>query len=458
MLIKEFLIDRTIYKTFSVQERKEKTMKKILKIVWISLMTILPFVGCSSESINGTTADQQSSDLNNGIKQTIGIHYNDNGKTSFAKNQHRNIVNDYFKEISARRTNSYPETKTAVIEVVLEAKTGIPTGITDETFYTVDVDSDFPTKYSVQFSDNQGHSFLPSGTSLTAGHWVIVTITVTGIEKSPFDVWFNVGAVDPAMILEYDLTLTSNKTIGLHLRGTLVDVWVNWGDGTAAQHITTAGHHEHTYTTEKKYTVKIEGELNGFGHSSAPATNIKALTAVRSFGALELKSLSHAFSGAVNLTIVPLKFPSTVTNTVSMFRNARAFNQNINSWDVTNIRTIYAMFRKASAFNQPLDCWNISNATNMTSMFRDAKAFNQDISEWNVSHVNNMFAMFRGATNFNQSLHTWNVENVKSMGYMFYQASSFNQDLSEWNVSNVTGYNEFDTGTDAWIKPKPIFP
>ena len=40
----------------------------------------------------------------------------------------------------------------------------------------------------------------------------------------------------------------------------------------------------------------------------------------------------------------------------------------------------------------------------MDSMFKDAKSFNKDISTWNVSKIDVMANIFNGATNFNQDL------------------------------------------------------
>lgn len=75
----------------------------------------------------------------------------------------------------------------------------------------------------------------------------------------------------------------------------------------------------------------------------------------------------------------------------------------------------------------------------MRAMFAGTK-FNQDISSWNTSNVTDMSHMFSGATVFNQPLNTWDVSNVTDMSYMFAgvrdvdgkyykRYSSFNQPL-----------------------------
>jgi surface protein len=51
-----------------------------------------------------------------------------------------------------------------------------------------------------------------------------------------------------------------------------------------------------------------------------------------------------------------------------MFYKASAFNQPLNSWDVSSVVNMDWMFNRASSFNQPLNVWNVSNVTNMASM------------------------------------------------------------------------------------------
>ena len=115
-----------------------------------------------------------------------------------------------------------------------------------------------------------------------------------------------------------------------------------------------------------------------------------------------------------------------------------SFNQNISSWDVSNVTDMFGMFQEASSFNQDLSSWNLNNVTDMRGMFREASSFNQDIGSWDVSSVTTMKSMFYKAEDFNRDLSSWDVSNVTEMSSMFREASSFNGDIGSWDVSNVT--------------------
>ena len=68
---------------------------------------------------------------------------------------------------------------------------------------------------------------------------------------------------------------------------------------------------------------------------------------------------------------------------------------------MSNVRTTSAMFSGAFAFNQDISTWDVHNVRDMTSMFF-ASPFNQDITGWNVSNVEFMNAMF-ASSNFNRT-------------------------------------------------------
>ena len=135
---------------------------------------------------------------------------------------------------------------------------------------------------------------------------------------------------------------------------------------------------------------------------------------------------------------------SNVTDMTRMFYKTNAFNQPIGNWDVSNLTNMSMMFNQSS-FNQPIGNWDVSNVTNMGAMFSNnstnSSVFNQDISNWDVSNVTSMVNMFSFNISFNQPIGNWDVSNVTDMRFMF-RSSFFNQPIGDWDVSNVTTMNK----------------
>jgi surface protein len=149
---------------------------------------------------------------------------------------------------------------------------------------------------------------------------------------------------------------------------------------------------------------------------------------------------------------------TNVTNMGGMFISGAAFNQPIGSWDTANVTSMASMFSGAASFNQNIGSWDTANVTSMASMFRNASTFNQNIGGWDTSSVTTMLEMFDGATAFNQPIGGWDTNNVTSMGAMFRGTTSFNQNLTGWCVGGISSLpGGFSSSSALLAENRPIW-
>ena len=71
-----------------------------------------------------------------------------------------------------------------------------------------------------------------------------------------------------------------------------------------------------------------------------------------------------------------------------------------------------------------------THVTNMSRLFHNQPHFNQDISTWDVSEVKDMSYMFgelaKSTSSFNQDLSAWDMSRVKILAGIFFNAKAFN--------------------------------
>jgi len=173
------------------------------------------------------------------------------------------------------------------------------------------------------------------------------------------------------LILRYDTSLMTGTMVELNLTGS--SFVVDWKDGTVDNNLF------HTYSSDGVYDIEIQsvGDYSITIISNYNYNSNEALTDVLSWDN-SLVGLSHAFEACPNLISVPEFLPNRVSDLSYMFfvyTGGSSFNQDLSTWDTSNVSNMKCMFYGATSFNRDLSTWDTSNVTNMTSMFSRASSF-----------------------------------------------------------------------------------
>ena len=161
--------------------------------------------------------------------------------------------------------------------------------------------------------------------------------------------------------------VTASQTITIPTTGSGYNYTVNWGDGNSSMN--QAGDATHTYTDAGDYEVRISDDfpriyfnVDIFDGDS----NSNSIIAINQWGNRRWTSMEEAFRSATNLAGQASDTPdlSRVTNMAGMFNYAKAFNQDISGWDVSNVTNMESMFSSfPSVFNQDIGRWDVSSVT-----------------------------------------------------------------------------------------------
>lgn len=135
----------------------------------------------------------------------------------------------------------------------------------------------------------------------------------------------------------------------------------------------------------------------------------------------------------------PVEGWSFGTNAIltSMFESSLNFNQNVASWEGSNVMQVDRMFANTTKFQIDLDGVAFDKCVNFTEMFLNA-TFNGSVKDWKFSDVAGISfnSMFENATFFTgKGIDTWNTENVSNFADMFFNATNFNGDITKWDTS-----------------------
>ena len=244
------------------------------------------------------------------------------------------------------------------------------------------------------------------------------------------------------------------------ISSSLYNFIVTWGDGTSSS-ISSSLQPEvtHSYASSGTYTTKMWGTIRGWRYNGTGDRN--KLQSVDKWGGLKFIP-NHNFAGNFrgcnsasfsNVVGVPdLRYTNTLNGCFAENWNLTTVN-NLESWDISGINNIYATFYDCINFDQNVGSWNVSNVTNMGFLFGSnqvLRAFpsnkgkftnggSPSIGNWNVSRVTDMTSMFFNQALFDHDLGKWNVGNCTSFGGMFGMYLSLNTPTQTWTGSFNNG-------------------
>ena len=307
---------------------------------------------------------------------------------------------------------------------------------------------------------------------------------------------------DTRILNRYNGNGDNNKIVlPLHSMGDY-DFYVDWGDGTAEQNVTSynSSNGAHTYGTPGIYQITITGTLSGWGYTNHQAAGSSSSGQVRSefvngsvdmsaqmgklisiqdWGALYFLPASRSqFNYNHNLTYLPTTMFNVPDNgdVSNAFSTCTGFHVpfgpggtgDLSNWDTSKVTNMRGMFSHLyypsvprTTLNLNVGSFNTSNVTNMQGMFTSNYEWNNggspSISGWDTSKVTNFGNMFFFCDRFNQPIGSWDTSSAISMSAMFRLALDFNQDLSNWDTSNVTNMGfmfdratSFDQNLGSW--------
>lgn len=117
---------------------------------------------------------------------------------------------------------------------------------------------------------------------------------------------------------------------------------------------------------------------------------------------------------------------SFVTDTRLLFLDAED-DVDVSSWDMSRVRHTGGMFRNAKKFTgKGIGVWDVGRVIQAMGMFKDAVCFDEDLSSWNVSQVACARNMFAGATAFKgKGVGSWDTSEMSETSFMFMGLPNF---------------------------------
>ncbi len=169
---------------------------------------------------------------------------------------------------------------------------------------------------------------------------------------------------------------------------------IDWDNDMIPDQTGITGDAVHDYGVAGVHTIRIFGTFPRIYINNGVEKD--KILSIDQWGTNAWSSMFFAFFGATNVVNNALDVPnlSNCSFLSLMFASAESIGTGTANWN-----------------------WDTSNITAMEAMFADAFSFDEDISSWNISNVISFLNMFSGVTlsttNYDALLVSWNAQNVQ---------------------------------------------
>ena len=213
--------------------------------------------------------------------------------------------------------------------------------------------------------------------------------------------------------------MTDNETLVIPATSTN-DFWIDWGDGSPAEHITTTNP-SHTYAVAGDYQVVIEGKMTRlFFYNAANKLN---LISIEQGGNTGITTADNIYNGCSNLTEIK------------------------GYWNTSGIANFFSFAYNCSKLTIiETSSWNTQNVTNFNSFAVNCSLLTElDVSGFKTQSVTDFMQFIHNCSSLTTlDVSGWDTQNVISFKNFAYSCSSLTTlDVSAWNTQNVDIFQRF---------------
>jgi surface protein len=166
------------------------------------------------------------------------------------------------------------------------------------------------------------------------------------------------------------------------------DYYLDWGDGSAEEHVTVNTSQTHVYAASGTYQIKIRGTFPRIYFNNAG--DCAKLIYIDNWGNIAWSSMYCAFYGCSNMnsTTIDTANTSLVTSFVFAFYDCSSLTTlDVSGWDTREVMSFAYAFRDCSSLTT-LDTsgWNTAKVTTFNAAFRSCSLLTTlDTSGWNTA-------------------------------------------------------------------------